>query len=132
MLFIALPFVSLIIVIGVVRTFRSLRELRELRSRDVSQAISPGRRPSDDFHDLTWLPLCQALADAVAERLNRPLSAAERRTIWRTRTPLILNVVLKEIIAAPSAEEVAALLASLPPGSMDRPDPTGWCEKADA
>jgi hypothetical protein len=99
----------------------------ELRYRQSTFSI-PGRRtPSDEFHDRTWLPLCKSIADAVNNKLNRPLTAVERRKLWRSRSPLILEVGLKEIQAASTADEVNALLAKLPPG-MDRPDPTGWCD----
>jgi hypothetical protein len=84
------------------------------------------RRPSDDFHDQTWLPLCANLAAAAAERLNRSLTERERRKVWRARSVLVLEVALKEIQASGDGPAVAMLLASLPSG-IDRPDPTGWC-----
>ncbi len=41
---------------------------------------------------------------------------------------MILEVVLREMESASTAEEVIDLLKALPPG-MDRPDPTSWCFK---
>lgn len=88
---------------------------------------SGGRKPADEYHDRTWLPLCTSVADAATPLLGRPLTPKERRSVWRARSALVLEVALKEIRVAESADAIAALLATLPTG-MDRPDPTGWCE----
>jgi hypothetical protein len=80
-----------------------------------------------DYYDNTWLPLCSSIADAVVSRLHRPLTEKERRAVWRTRLPLTLEVVLKEIQGTSSSEAIAALLERLPPG-IDRPDSARWCE----
>ncbi|MDB5322938.1 MAG: hypothetical protein JWN40_4569 [Phycisphaerales bacterium] len=124
---VAMPFGALIIAIIVIGMIRGLRQARELRGRTSDFRFDADkRRPSDDYHDQVWLPLCTSVAQAAAARLNRPLSDKERRKIWRTRTALTLEVVLKEINVTPEPGAVAALIATLPPG-MDRPDPTGWC-----
>jgi hypothetical protein len=84
------------------------------------------RRPFDDYHDQTWLPLCEATAVLAVSRLNRPLAVRERRSIWRARSELALEVLQKEIQAAANLEDIVILILQLPTG-IDRPDPTGWC-----
>jgi len=126
-LLIAMPFVVLILIILFFRMMRGLRNASEVASRQTWDAHDLyERRPSDDYHDQTWLPLCEEVADAACARLGRPLSEKERRVIWRSRTALVLEVALKEIPAAADAGAVAAMLRSLPAG-VDRPDPTQWC-----
>jgi hypothetical protein len=122
-----LPFVALVVGIVVVRVMRTWRQVATLQaSRSPMGPVTEGRKPSDEFHDNTWLPLCERVAALARSKLGRPLTAKERRTIWRSRSVLVLEVALKELesIAVPGA--AAALLAQLPAG-MDRPDPTGWC-----
>ncbi|MGA2230166.1 MAG: hypothetical protein ABSH22_04505 [Tepidisphaeraceae bacterium] len=120
------PIYALMLAITANMVIRGFRKAAELRSRRQPLTVTDSqRKPSDEFHDEKWLPLCQSVAEAACQHLNRPLTAQERRAIWCSRAPLILEVSLKEIRLASSAGEVAALLASLPPG-MDRPDPTGW------
>jgi hypothetical protein len=80
--------------------------------------------PAQNFHDETWLPLCDRIATAVIERAGRELTLEERRRIWETRAPLILETALKEIEAGNDAS-ITALIASLPSG-LRRPDPTNW------
>lgn len=119
-------FVSFVALISMIRMLRGLREVRELRTRRMPLVLSAEvRRPADDFHDRVWLPLCRRVERAAATRLNRPLSEKERRNIWRSRSPLVLEVALKEIESTDTQQEVAVLLATLPSG-MERPDPTGW------
>jgi hypothetical protein len=93
-------------------------------------AAIDGRKPSDEFHDGTWLPLCERVAALATAKLGRPLAVKERRTIWRSRSVLVLEVALKELESTAVPGAAAALLAQLPAG-LDRPDPTGWCERAD-
>ena len=125
---VGMPFVALIVAIIVIGLMRGLRQASELRGRSADFGLDVNRRrPSDDYHDQTWLPLCTKVAQAAAARLNRPLTGKERRKIWRTRTALTLEVVEKEITTTEQPGAVAALIATLPPG-MDRPDPTGWCD----
>ena len=127
-----LPIFVLILAILMIRAARGLREAQELRAlREPLMLPEDHRRPSDDFHDRVWLPLCQRVEDAAVARLNRPLSEKERRRIWRSRSELVLEVALKEIAEAPSSQHVGVLLATLPTG-IDRPDPTGWCGSSTA
>ena len=125
---VGMPFVALIVAIIVIGVMRGLRQAGELRdSRPSGFPINPGRRrPSDDYHDQTWLPLCTSVAQAAEAKLHRPLTGNERRRIWRTRTALTLEVVVKEIQATQDRTAISKLLDDLPPG-MDRPDPSGWC-----
>ena len=125
---IGLPFAALVIAIVVIRVMWGFREVSELRERRGPGIVEgERRRPSDDFHDLTWRPTCERVATMASGRLGRPLNRRERRTLWRARTVLVLEVAEREIEVAGDAEGVAVLLANLPAG-MDRPDPTGWCE----
>jgi hypothetical protein len=125
---IAFPFLSLVVFITAMRVMRSLREVRAARARQTALMVPDDfRKPSDDFHDQTWLPLCNKIANSAIAKLTRPLTCDERRIIWRTRAPLTLEVVWSEIESASTAEQIMELLYSLPPG-MDRPDPTGWCQ----
>ncbi len=124
---VGLPFAVLIVAICVISLMRGLRQAGNLRARTSTFKLETNRRrPSDDYHDQVWLPLCNSVAQAATAHLQRPLTEKERRSIWRTRTALTLEVVLKEISAAPDPQAVAVLFATLPPG-MDRPDPTDWC-----
>lgn len=120
-------FIAFALPIFVIRLMRTIRHVGELRmqSPPIDSRLRT-RRPSDVFHDETWLPLCTRIATAAEARLGRPLTIKERKRIWRSRSPLILQTVLNEIEACADAPPVDALLASLPPG-MDRPDPTRWC-----
>ena len=118
----------LILVIFAIMVMRGFRKAAELHSQRQPLTVPDShRKPVDEFHDRKWLPLCQSIAETACQRLNRPLTSFERRAIWHSRAPLILEVLLNEIRAASSDAEVASLLASLPPG-MDRPDPTGWMD----
>src|SRR2546421_9397496 len=123
---IGMPFAALIVAILVVRIMRRAVNARDLRGFEVTPLDR--RRPSDDFHDTTWRPLCEKVAQAISARLGRPLNESERRMIWRARTPLALEVALKEIETARDATAVEQILAVLPTG-LDRPDPTGWCRR---
>jgi hypothetical protein len=115
-------------VIFTISVMRSLRRASERRSNHSDFRIDFDRKPSDDFHDQTWLPLCTRMAQAAVLRLGRPLTEKERRSVWRARSVLALEVALKEIEGARDAQAVAELLTILPTG-MNRPDPTGWCER---
>jgi hypothetical protein len=128
---IILPFAALIIAILTVSIMRGIRRATELRSREQPLIVSSDhRRPSDDFHDQTWLPLCTKIAQEASARLGRRLTEKERRTIWRGRSPLTLQVAIEELASAPNPDAITLVLAKLPSG-MDRPDPTGWCNKTD-
>jgi len=123
---IPLSFGTLILAILVVRTMRRFRHVAELRSRLTPLTVpSTHLKPSDKFHDQTW-PLCQRVAETAQHKLSRGLLPEERRIVWRARTPLVLEIVLKEIESSSSAEEISKLLGSIPSG-LDRPDPTDWC-----
>jgi hypothetical protein len=125
---IALPIIALILIIVVFSMMRGIRQAGELHLHRSPLTVPADRRKaSDDYHEQVWLPLCEKVADAASSRLGRPLTAKERRTIWRARTELVLDVLLDEVKKAGSPEEVHSLLASLPSG-MDRPDSSGWCE----
>jgi hypothetical protein len=87
------------------------------------------RTPADNFHDTTWLPLCTQAAAAASGLLKRPLTHEERQALWKARSPLVLEVLIKELAGKPSPGEAAALLRTLPSG-LDRPDPTGWIAAA--
>ena len=129
-LLIAIPFLVLVIVIFSFSVMRGVRRVHELQMNQPPLTLPRGRRkPSDDYHDQVWLPLCKKVADAASSRLSRPLTATERRQIWRSRTSLVLEILLKEIQEAATPQEVWSLLATLPPG-MDRPDPSAWCRTA--
>ncbi len=122
------PLVVLMVAILAIGWIRAIRRVSLIRSQRIPLAIPVEyRKPSDDFHDQIWLPLCEKVAAAASQRLNRELTEKERRTIWRTRSELTLNVALAEIEQSADPQQVAVLLATLPPG-MDRPDPTHWCE----
>ena len=124
---VGLPFVALFLAIAVVRLMRSLRDVREAQARRMPIMFDADKRkPADDYHDHTWLPLCTRIAAAASSRLDRPLTAKERRVLWRARSVLVLEVASKEIQTAANPDAVVALLAGLPTG-LDRPDPTGWC-----
>lgn len=125
---VVLPFGILMLAISFVRMMRNIRQVNELKMKRLTP-MPPllHRGPSDDFHDHIWLPLCRSVAETASSRLRRPLTARERRVIWRSRSALMLEVLLKELQAATDPETVASLLRSLPPG-MNRPDLTGWCD----
>ena len=123
---IALPFAALAVAIIAFSVFRGVRRFQEIQStREPLGPIPAHRRPSDVYHDETWLPLCERLADATAQRLNRPLTPSERRAIWRARSELVLQVALSEVQAATDPRTVSDVLAAMPTG-IDRPDPTDW------
>jgi hypothetical protein len=125
---IALPFVALFVAIAMARMMRGFRDVGKLQSRQTPMMFdSGGRKPADEYHDRIWLPLCTSVADAATTLLGRPLTPKERRSVWRARSALVLEVALKEIRAAQNAHTIAELLARFPTG-MDRPDPTKWCE----
>lgn len=126
---IALPFAGLIAAILTIRILRRFRELDEARRQRMEDSFNaPRRKPSDDLHDQVWFPLCDRLAQVAAERIGRPLTSQQRKRIWRSRTTTVLEIAMKEVEAARSPEEVAALLTTLPQG-VNRPDPTGWCNR---
>ena len=123
------PFAALILAIFVIRIMRGFRRAGELLDKRVPLSVpSEHRRPTDDFHDKTWLPLCERVASIACVRTHRPLTQKERRIIWRARAPVVLEAALQEMEEANGSEAVGALLARLPSG-LDRPDPTRWCEK---
>jgi hypothetical protein len=129
-LLIAFPFIALVVFILLMRLRRGFQEVEAMRARRTALMLPEDhRRPSDDFHDQTWLPLCQSIASDASGKSNRPLTLDEWRTVWRTRSQLILEVAVNEIRAASNSEEVSTLLHTLPPG-MNRPDPTAWCESS--
>jgi len=120
-----------IAIVSTVLIWREVRARNNARMLAMLHAAREGggdhaRRASDDFHDQVWLPLCQ-LIGGHALRLNYSLSHVERRRIWRSRSPLILEVLLREIETANSGDALGKAISQLPPG-MDRPDPTGWCD----
>lgn len=84
------------------------------------------RTPADDFHDDTWLPLCTQAAAEMERLLARPLSDDERQRLWKARSPLVLEILLKELAANPPPGAALSLLLTLPSG-LSRPDPTSWC-----
>ena len=119
-------YLGFVIVIATISVMRSLRRVRDLQDRRTPLAMPDGwRKPSDAFHDQTWLPLCTSVAVAASRVLNRPLTPKERRAIWRAKTVLLLETVRDEIARSTDPQAVAVLLAQLPQG-IDRPDPTGW------
>jgi hypothetical protein len=107
---------------------RAIRRTSEIRdpARRLSPTTATLRTPADDFHDLTWLPLCTSAAAALETLLARPLSFDERVRIWKARSPLVLEILLKELAANPPPGAVRSLLLTLPSG-LTRPDPTHWC-----
>ena len=128
---IGLLFATFCVTIMVIRIARTIRNVEKIRSRHAALHELPPelpRRPSDDFHDQTWLPLCGQVAALAAKRLGRGLCEEERRRVWRSRSQLVLEVLLKELETA-TPGEAGALLRNAPSG-LDRPDPTGWCEGA--
>ena len=123
---IGLSFAVFVFGILVIRFARRMREIREIRHKQTPLSIPLShRKPSDDFHDQTWLPLCTTVASTLSSKVNRPLTPHERRAIWRSRSPLVLEALLQDLQSA-TPDSAASLLASLPPG-MTRPDPTNWC-----
>jgi hypothetical protein len=122
--------IALIAAVRAIREARHRRETRMLQSLYGAKEAARDRlrRPSDDFHDQVWLPLCNLIAEQ-ANRLGRPLTLDDRRRIWRSRSSLVLETLLREIEHSTSLEPLEKALQDLPPG-MDRPDPTGWCDAA--
>ena len=126
---IALPFAALIIAIIAVNVLRNVHRISGSANGDWSSPADPAaRKPADEFHDQTWLPLCVAVSEAAELRLGRPLSNRERRAIWRARSPLVLEIALQDIQATTTSDSVTALIAALPSG-IDRPDPTDWSKQ---
>ena len=122
-------FVLFILVMRVVRLDQKAFERRQRRVReamDAGEPVPPARTPADDFHDQIWLPQCQRVTKLAARQMQRPLTYDERRAIWRSRSQLVLEVLLKELEGT-SPGAAIALLKNAPSG-LDRPDPTGWCE----
>jgi hypothetical protein len=118
-------FFAFAVSIQVVRIMRRMRSAGTQAPTDIDFPDHTGKRtPTNRFHDETWLPLCQRIAEAVQLRAGRELTHAERRRIWETRAPLILETALKEIETGNDAS-ITALIASLPSG-LRRPDPTNW------
>ena len=125
-------FVVFVLAMRLIRTDREVYRLRRNRieaTMGPEEAVPAVRTPADDFHDRVWLPLCGRVAELAAQRMGRALKAEERRTIWRSRSQLVLEVLLKELAVA-SPGEAMALLRNAPSG-LDRPDPTGWCVVAE-
>ena len=123
---IALPFAALAFAIIAFSVFRSIRRFQEIQATRAPLGPIPAhRRPSDVYHDETWLPMCGRLADTAAQRLSRPLTPNERRAIWRARSELVLQVALSEVQFATDPQAVTDVLAAMPTG-IDRPDPTSW------
>jgi hypothetical protein len=125
-----LSIAALLALFAIMRATRRVGELRDPANRFPADA-PPLRTPADDFHDIVWLPLCIRAADAASARLARPLTYEERQALWKARSPLVLEILLKELAADPSPGAAVALLRTLPSG-LARPDPTGWCEPASA
>ena len=122
-----LPLAVLLLVVLLFSTMRSMRRVRDLSVDQPPLTEAPDRRrPSDDYHDTVWLPLCTKVAEAASAVLSRPLTEKERCTIWRSRTALVLEILLSELQRVGDAEKAGVLIANLPSG-MSRPDPTGWC-----
>ena len=122
-------FVLFILVMRMSRHDRMVFEQRQKRVReamDRGEPAPPVHTPADDFHDQIWLPLCQRVAELAARQMQRPLTYDERRALWRSRSQLVLEVLLKELEGT-SPGAAIALLKNAPSG-LDRPDPTGWCE----
>ena len=126
---IALPFGVLVFAIVALRTMRNVRHVNELRNSASAFGFpEQARKPSDEYHDAVWLPLCTRVAEAAVRRLGRGLTPKERRSVWRAKTRLVLDVVLIEIEGAADAGSVEQLFGEFPVG-VNRPDPTGWCER---
>ena len=121
-------FFFLVLLITLYRGYRRKRDRIQKRAESSKRGLDFTRKPSDDFHDQIWLPLCDKIDSAIT-KTGVSLSEEQRRRIWRSRAPLVLEVLLREIEAAQSPDEVSQLLQSLPPG-MNRPDPTRWCAKS--
>ena len=120
-------FEAMICVARLLRTSRGVQLLRERRQTYVVESNAQDlRRPADDYHDLTWLPLCTRASETVVRKIGRPLDADERQRIWKARSELVLEILVKECDADAAAGAVLASLKSLPSG-LDRPDPTDWC-----
>jgi hypothetical protein len=120
--------IAVITAVRVIREASRRRETRMLGDLYGAQEAAGGRRrrPSDDYRDQVWLPLCNLIAEA-AGHLGRPLTTDERRKIWRSRSSLILETILREIEQTNTRARLGQVLRDLPPG-MDRPDPTRWCD----
>ncbi|HYE19155.1 MAG TPA: hypothetical protein VEA69_11960 [Tepidisphaeraceae bacterium] len=127
---IGLPFVALLVAIIALRVMRNVRHVSELRSSASAFGFPErGRKPSDDYHDQVWVPVCTRVADAAEARLGRALSARERRAVWRAKSALVLEVALKEIEGAAGDKGVVERLLGELPAGVNRPDPTGWCDR---
>jgi hypothetical protein len=126
----------LLVLAGSVMALRRNRErLKDIRARRAAifqgeeEAVKP-RKPSDIFHDMVWLPLCERV-EGAAKRNGYYLVKWERQRVWRSKSTLVLETLIKELEATVSEEETARAIGELPPG-MDRPDPTGWCERVES
>lgn len=123
---VSLPFAALAAAVILIRVLRGVRQFQEIRATREPLSLNPSlRKPSDDYRDEIWLPLCERLAEAAANRLNRPLTTKERRAIWRARSELVLEIALSEVQAANHPHAVSDVLAAMPTG-IDRPDPSNW------
>jgi hypothetical protein len=123
---VSLPFAALAAALIVIRVLRGVRQFQEIQAtRDPLGPIPAHRKSSDVYHDERWLPLCERLAEAAAQGLNRPLTRNERRAIWRGRSELVIEIALSEVQAATHPHAVSDVLATMPTG-IDRPDPTDW------
>jgi hypothetical protein len=117
------------VTIAVIRVVRRMNKAGTLPPTELADTGSPAKRtPSNQFHDEVWLPLCERIAVAVTQRTGRELTLHERRRIWETRAPLILETALKEIEAGDDGS-ISPLIYSLPTG-LRRPDPTNWMHQA--
>ncbi len=77
-----------------IAVFRGIRKSNNIRHRLIQHAeSSPPRRPSDDFHDNTWLPLCTGIATPPRRTHRTPLTEDENRILWKARSPLVLGEV---------------------------------------
>jgi hypothetical protein len=80
-----------------------------------------------EYHNRTWLPLCESVAEAASQKLSRPLTPDERRMVWNSLTKKPLDKLLRALRVVSAPEEVESLLTKLPQG-REKPDPTGWKE----
>src|SRR5688572_2023708 len=85
---VSLPFAALAAALIVIRVLRGVRQFQEIQATRVPLGPIPAHRKSSDvYHDERWLPLCERLAEAAAQGLNRPLTRNERRDLaWTVGT----------------------------------------------
>jgi len=132
MAIVSLGFLVVVLAGTVVVLRRNMQRLQDIRARRLKLGVMPPpapRRPSDDFHDAVWLPLCEKV-EAAARNNGYLLVKWERQRVWRSKSTLVLETLIRELEATVSEEDTARAIGELPPG-MDRPDPTAWCEKVE-